>query len=59
MRVTVKLSRSTDMDRYPTDSGLDVLSYNARIGRYRVRMQLGEDNNFDAITKAGRLIRRQ
>jgi hypothetical protein len=51
VRVAVKLSRSTDMDRYLSDSGLDVLSYNARIGRYRVRMRLGEDNNFDAITE--------
>jgi hypothetical protein len=51
VRVAVKLSRSTDMDRYLSDSGLDVLSYNARIGRYRVRMRIGEDNNLDAITE--------
>jgi len=49
VRVAVKLSRSTDMDKFLSESGLDVLGYNARNGRYRIRMQLGEDNNLAAI----------
>jgi len=49
VRVAVKLSRSTDMDKLLSESELDVMDYNARLGRYRVRIQSGEDNDYPAI----------
>ena len=51
VRVAVKLSRSTDMDKLLSESELDMMEYNTRLGRYRVRMRVGEDNNYPAITE--------
>ena len=47
--MAVKLSRSTEMDKFITDSGLDDMGYYTRTGRYRVRVHVGEDNNYQAI----------
>jgi hypothetical protein len=49
VRLVVKLSRSTDMDKLLSESELDVLDYNTRLGRYRIRMRVGEDNSSPAI----------
>ena len=51
VRVAVKLSRSTELDKFITDSGLDDMGYYTRTGRYRIRMHVGEDNNYAAITE--------
>jgi len=37
------------MDKLLSESELDVMDYNARLGRYRVRIQSGEDNDYPAI----------
>ena len=49
VKVAVKLSRTTDMDKYLSESDLDVLDYNVRLGRYRVRLKVGEENNINAV----------
>ena len=39
------------MDKLLSESELDVMEYNTRLGRYRVRMRVGEDNNYPAIAE--------
>lgn len=47
--VGVKLGRSTEMDRFLSDSGLDIMDYNARVGRYRARIHVNEENDYSAL----------
>lgn len=51
LKIAVKLSRSTEMDKYLSSTELDVLDYNARLGRYRVRLEIGDESHLDAVTE--------
>ena len=45
------VSRTTDMDKFLSESDLDVLEYNARIGRYRVRLEVGDECSLSTVTE--------
>ena len=47
--VAVKLARTTKMDEFLSNSNLDVMDYNSRIGRYRVRIHINEETDFSAL----------
>jgi hypothetical protein len=49
LTVSVQLSRSTEMDKFLADSGLDVMAYNTRVGRYRVRLYPNKENDMTSL----------
>jgi len=51
VRVAVKLPRSTETDDMLSASNLDVMNYNTKLGRYRVRMHKDDDTDYQTIAK--------
>ena len=49
MRVAVPMNRSTEIDEMLEASGLDVLAYNSRLNRYRIRLTANEDQDWTAL----------
>ena len=47
--VAVKLARTTEMDEFLSNSNLDVMDYNSRIGRYRVRIHINEEIDYSTL----------
>ncbi len=47
--VAVKLARSTEIDEFLNGSKLDVLNYNSKAGRYRIRLHASGKNDYKAI----------
>jgi hypothetical protein len=37
------------MDKFLADSGLDVMDYNTRVGRYRVRLYPNKENDMTSL----------
>jgi len=49
MRVAVPMNRSTETDEMLEASGLDVLAYNSRLNRYRIRLTAEGDQDWPAL----------
>jgi hypothetical protein len=52
LRFEPKLSSSPETKERLENAGLDVMDYDTRWGRYRIRLQLGETENKEVLTQA-------
>lgn len=51
VRVGISLTRTTDIDNLLEASNIDVMDYNIKLGRYRVRLYPGDDIDYDVVEK--------
>lgn len=51
VRVAISLTRSTEIDNLLEESNVDIMDYNVKLGRYRVRLYPEEKINYTVIEK--------